>query len=529
MTGERIALVPLDDRPCTSVFPVRIAEIAGIDVIAPPPEILGHFLDPGLPDAVLDWLESTAADVSAMLVSLEMALYGGLIASRAGEVSLDSVRGRLGRLAWIAMSNPTTKMLVSGVIARITITGRSSEFVEYWEMIHRFSVLSGKAAESVATPAELRELVDVRQQLPPALLEEHQAVRRRNHAVNLMSTALASMGVFDFLMLGQEDADVYGPHKPEQQAVLDYARRLAGIADGLPGFLRVHPGADELNMTLLARHISSTRGVNGRGGSRPKVAAVFAPEQGRFAVPRFEDRPLGESLRSQIVAAGAIPVNSAEPESDIVLLVHAPDPACDGQADHVAHGVQARGSGSEQTAAWALEELADSARRGKIVAIADVRTTNGSDVRFVQTMLNTIPLNQLSAYAGWNTAANSIGTALATAIATWANRGNWMPRAQFLFERLVDDYLYQSCTRAEATNLLKSEGMDPWNFGPTQHERAEALALGTLRHQAEAFIEDHLPEVGPERCRLAKLSLCLPWDRLFECRVDAVLEPEEDD
>ncbi|MEA4883295.1 MAG: DUF4127 family protein [Clostridia bacterium] len=529
MTSGPVALVPLDDRPCTTVFPVRIAEMAGIDVVAPPPEILGRFLEPGLPDAVLDWLESTAPNVSAMLVSLEMVLYGGLIASRSSKVSLDIARRRLGRLARIAMCNPTTKMLVSGVIMRITTTGRSSEFLKHWEMLHRFSVLTAKSAEGVATAAELRELDDVKQQLPPALLEDHLNARRRNHAVNLMSVALASMGVFGFLMLGQEDADVYGPHMAEQRALLDYAGRLAGIADGMPEFLCIHPGADELNMTLLARHISDTMNVSGRRGSRPRVSTIFMPEEGRFTVPKFEDRPLAQSVESQIIAAGAVPVEAVDGESDIVLLVHAPDPACEVRVDHVAQGAQARGSGREYIDTRILEKLADSGRCGKTVAVADVRTANGADVQFVRTLLDMSLLNKLSAYAGWNTAANSIGTALATAIAAWANPDNWMPRARFLFERLVDDYLYQSCTRAEATSLLQFRGMDPWNFGLAQHAGAEELALATLRGQAEALFEECFPHFGPECCRLAKLSLCLPWDRLFECKVDAAFEPEEDD
>lgn len=528
MTQKPIALVPLDDRPCTAVFPARIGEIAGVDVLAPPKEILGRFLEPGLPDAVLDWLESTAPTVSAMVVSLEMALYGGLVASRLGEASLDEAGRRLCRLARIAACNPTSKMLVSGVIMRVSPTGVSSTLEDRREMLRWFSALSAKSADGVATADELRELADLERQIPAALIEDYLTARRRDHAVNLMSVALAATGVFDFLVLGQDDAGEYGPHRAERRALVDYARRLAGIANGTPEFLRVHPGTDELGIVLLARHISTMHGVSGRPGRCPRISTVFMPDEGRHAMPKLEEEPLEESVRSQIVAAGAVPVHDADSDSDIVLLVHAPDPVCRAQADHISQGACAQGGECEHIDRRVFERLADGARSGKIVAFADVRTLNGADVQFVRALLDEFPLDKLSAYAGWNTAANTIGTALATAIAAWANPDNWMPRARFVFERLVDDYLYQSCTRAEAKRLLQLEGMNIRNFGLAQHDRAERLALADLQGQAVALFEDHFSRVGPERCRLAKLNVCLPWDRLFECEVDAALELDED-
>lgn len=526
MTKGTIALVPLDNRPCTAVFPVRIAEIAGIDVVSPPQEVLGRFLEPGLPDAVLDWLESVAPTVSAMVVSLEMALYGGLVASRLGEISLDVAYRRLDRLARIAVCNPTSKMLVSGAIMRISPTGCGSASAGREEMVRRFSVLLAKSTQGIATAAELRELDDVKRQAPVALIEDYLSARRRDHAINLMSVALASIGVFDFCILGQDDAGEHGPHRAERQVLLDYARRLAGVADGLPEFVRIHPGTDELNMVLLARYISTAQSVGDRCSRSPRISAVFVPDEGRFAFPQLEEQSLGESVRSQIAAAGAIPVDDAD--SDIILLVHAPDPIGDMRIDHAVKGARAQSSGCGHIDRRVFENLADSARNGKTVAVADVRTLNGADVQFAQALLDEFPLDKLAAYSGWNTAANTIGTALATAIAAWSNPDNWVPRARFLFERLVDDYLYQSCARTAAEPLLESEGMDILNFETAQHNRAELLAVGALRGQAEEVFEKYFTQIGPERCRLAKLSVCLPWDRLFECKVDAVLESDED-
>ena len=51
-----IAFVPLDDRPVTLQLPVMLGAIAGIDVRTPPRALVGRYLDPGSPDAILAWL-----------------------------------------------------------------------------------------------------------------------------------------------------------------------------------------------------------------------------------------------------------------------------------------------------------------------------------------------------------------------------------------------------------------------------------------------------------------------------------------
>src|SRR5580658_7718435 len=86
--ADRIILVPLDTRPAAGQFAQMIARIAGEDLRMPPYKTLGRFTTPGSPEGILAWLrEQDLNHVETLIVSADMICYGGLIASRADDVS----------------------------------------------------------------------------------------------------------------------------------------------------------------------------------------------------------------------------------------------------------------------------------------------------------------------------------------------------------------------------------------------------------------------------------------------------------
>ena len=52
-----IGLIPLDNRPCTMLFPVELGRIANINIYTPPEQYLGNFLQQGHPQYIYEWLE----------------------------------------------------------------------------------------------------------------------------------------------------------------------------------------------------------------------------------------------------------------------------------------------------------------------------------------------------------------------------------------------------------------------------------------------------------------------------------------
>ena len=76
-----ILFVPLDDRPCCLDMVGRIAALASCELLTPPRKSLGHFQEPGQPDAILQWLEEQDPSLN-LIASVDMLSWGGLIASR---------------------------------------------------------------------------------------------------------------------------------------------------------------------------------------------------------------------------------------------------------------------------------------------------------------------------------------------------------------------------------------------------------------------------------------------------------------
>src|SRR5215472_14913179 len=126
-TGLRIAYVPIDDRPATSVFPGEIAAICGASVESPPRSALGHFERPGDVDAIDRWLLSLDdREVSAVVVSADMLAYGGLVASRTAATPLSQAIARLGVLERFHQAHPQVPVYVFGTVMRLAPTATTS-------------------------------------------------------------------------------------------------------------------------------------------------------------------------------------------------------------------------------------------------------------------------------------------------------------------------------------------------------------------------------------------------------------------
>src|SRR3990167_9131505 len=88
-------LLPLDNRPCTSRFPLEIAAIAGFDVVVPPLDLLGDVKKPAALAGLETWLESQLGQVPLLVISLDTWLYGGLVFSRKSNAPLTLLTERL--------------------------------------------------------------------------------------------------------------------------------------------------------------------------------------------------------------------------------------------------------------------------------------------------------------------------------------------------------------------------------------------------------------------------------------------------
>jgi hypothetical protein len=505
-----IALIPLDDRPCNTRFPVEITRIAGGEILLPPPELLGWFTRPARCEDIANWLRSLPSSLDALVTSVDMLAYGGLVAARTTATSLDTARARLSVLREWRRAHPHVPVYAFNVIRRLAPTVDCDEMLVCSHLLQRYAILRDQVAHG-GDAQLIAELERVEHALPADVLADYLASRQRNHAINAEMLRWLAEGVFDFLLMPQEDCAEFGLHRAEQAALEKEAASL-GVTDRVA----IHPGADEAALTLLARHWN-------RAAPRPVTFhVIYSDAEDARRIPPFEDRPLRESVSQHIAAAGGVEVGEAE--ADVLLFVNAPTPFPRSSMNDEISVRRAEGLRPF------VERIAAAISHGRRAAIADVAFPNGADFVFVDQLRQRVPIHRLLSFAAWNTAGNTIGTVLAQCVAnSVAPQPQPLLNAQFLFARIVDDVFYQAAVRTEIEQRAREEfKASPFQLGDAWKpcERLTRQSLGALarllfrqyfRHQAIGTPQG----VAPKELRC---DISLPWGRTFEVDVDVRFE-----
>ena len=492
-------LLPLDDRPVNLDTPCLLAAVAGETLHTPPPALLGRFLQPGQPDALLDWLARAAPEAETAIVALDMLAYGGLVASRTPAVALPDALRRLDALREIKRQHPHLRLLAFNVIMRLTITGADAETRAAGRAIFRYSMLRDQA-ERLGDAAAADELPRVIARIPPALLDAYLAARARNHAVNQAALALLADGVLDFLALVQEDTAPTGLHLSEQQALVELAR--ARVA---PERWRLYAGTDEAAQTLLARAV-------GRGTLLP-VVVTLRDARAAESPALYEDVPLRRTIERHVDAAGGVPAahgvilaahTFTPPQQDLFEMPPLPAPTWEAAlAAFPAGGV----------GAWV-------AGLGQPLAVADLAYCNGGDPHLLDALFTHKSVENVYSYAGWNTAGNTLGTTLAHAALRAAALSRGVTPAMeaahraALLVRVLDDGLYQTVVRAWVMARVQESGGSALNLGMQARPVADEVAA-LMQSLWRAFRERYPRAAALDR----PFRVELPWGRLFEIRI----------
>ncbi|MGH9936553.1 MAG: DUF4127 family protein, partial [Blastocatellia bacterium] len=400
-----ITLVPIDDRPAVGQFAQMVGKIADHRVTTPPREMLGRFTQPGDTARIEQWLR--ARDYSkndALIVSVDMLAYGGLIASRRHGVTFDEAKKRLEFFLWFKQKNPRAPVYAFSTIMRVAPTAT----------------------------AETQGVHDK---------EDYLAARKRNLQINLAMLDLVKAGAVNEMILLQDDASVSGLHQQDQAALKDRLKQL-GIEARVP----IYNGADEGAISLVSRAILD------KFLHKLRVAVIYSSEKSREVIAPYEDRPLEYSVESQIRAAGGIPVSEYD-KSDYTLFVNAP------------------GTDVEEFDLF-LKKLIKELKAVRYIALADLVFPephfSGADERVIAALKRENLLDRLAGYAAWNTAGNTLGTAIPhanmrvfhkTKLNDGVERTSRAEAAhlEFLLHRYAGDYLYHDIVRLDITRRLREE------------------------------------------------------------------------
>ncbi|MER5740940.1 DUF4127 family protein [Streptomyces sp. NPDC002262] len=494
----RVALLPLDERPACSRLPAQIAAVAGAEVLLPPAALMPRLREPGDVDALGGWLVRAASNADAAVVSLETLGHGGLIASRTQPRTVAEVAARWQVLAEIAAAG--TPVHAVTLITRTPDSDDAMEEPEYWDphgpALHHLSAELHRGEQPTASHPD--ELTAARAAVPATVRSDFVRRRLRNHALNLTALELAAAGVLDSLVVGADDTAPWALATAELQQLRLWRTRLE-----TEDRVSVRPGADEATATLVARTL-----LDLLDGGPVTVRIEAVDPHGLARVAPYENIPVGRTAAGQIEACGAT-VHTG-PDPDLHLLVHTPD----GDGDWAVEPLTKRSATAAQAARALADRAAELLRAGQDVAVADCAQPNGADPLLVDALLRTGLAHRLMSYAGWNTAGNTLGTAVAHAVTAVAARraGRCDERAQLdlLAHRFIEDRGYMTGVRAELRAAL---GSTPGRHDhvPDGHPLLDRLATGLTRYAEE------LPGF---HARITPGSARLPWRRTFEADFD---------
>lgn len=494
-----IAFVPLDDRPVTRQLPQLLGRVAGQPVVEPPIDLLGNYLDFGKPDAIIAWLNgSQSKGADRFVISSDMLAYGGLIASRVPQTPYQDAYNRLRSLRQLRARHPSAWIGAFGTVMRLAPTGipalgrAASFFAPYpvWSYLQEYANLHDPPLPSEqARAAQLRALIG------QETLQGYLDARYRDYAVDNVLVQLTAEGTIDRLALGQDDAGPVGLHVKDVRALQAFVAQL-NVQDRVA----IEPGADELGMAMVSSAIA--RGA----GWTPRVGVHYSMPGGATVNDPLEYGPIEIAIDGLIRLCGALR-DDASPDIDLFVRVPGTDAAHDDAL---------------------LAALQSDERAGRSVAFADLTFLENSftdQARFAERLLQSGVASKLDAYASWNTNANTIGTAVAEAVAAGAGRRtgtyNALAHAEFTFDRIVDDYAFHAYVRPQVNAALTAQGVNDHTYLlPEQAAPAADINNRALWNRAAEILKHLYPQY-----HIAAIQITLPWNRTFETGIEVALAP----
>ncbi|MBE8950049.1 MAG: DUF4127 family protein [Quinella sp. 3Q1] len=497
--AEKILFIPHDDRPISYQQPADVIKQLNYEIISPPTEFLTN------PDQLWAWFYENAPICDAAVVSSDALLYGGLIPSRSHEISADILNSRVENFKNLRKSNQNLNLYAFGSLMRTPMFGTPGDreepayYGQYGANIFQLTRLLDKKETSKLSKAEIIQLNELEKSIPDEILENYFARREKNLSATKKLLDLTREDIISFFIIGRDDnAPLCQTHR-ENRELLAYMKDIPKTK------AQSHAGIDEFAMLLLAR------AVNDLNCSIPFVNVQFNRGFGAKTVPHYSDEQIGDSIRDEIIIAGAMFVPKPE-RADFVLFVNT-DPK--GETFELHNSVPPQILTKKQEKYFAknakmFSEMVENAVNQNLpVGIADIITANGADNFLMEQLYDKNLLFKLNAYGGWNTATNTSGFAVGTGVLT-----KKMSRAsidRLLATRYLDDWAYQANARTQiAAELAKlPDGLQIClNYG--DHEPQ-------LVKQENVFMYEFAVKYFPQWNHFVVSN---PWHRMFECRID---------
>lgn len=496
-----IALMPLDSRPCNTQYPALLAESTAATLLLPPEEAMDQFLEKADTEALWQWLENEAEAADEIVIFTNSLFCGGLIASRSSG-AYDEVAANLERLEALCthlQEDEHRQITVVQVLPRLSPNQFDDALFPYYDALTAYGEawdiadVSGKSAPQNADG------------VPAEALAEYRALHEESANLAKALDAMAANGLIDHLIISQDDGAEHCP------ANITF-RQLAERAENT----QLLHGADELAMLLVVNSAAA-------GLDASPVHLVYANETFKTQHYPYEATSLEEMLSQKLQLAGLMDDETAS----TTLYLH-----------------------TDTTDAEATKAAASN--HDGLFGLADVALTNQADPALTETLLSNEGFEKIDAYAGWNTAGNSVGTvcaelrALAVLDARWdtlskeAQTNTVQALYTFRAARLGEDVCYMAGIRSDLQQDLAADNLQDHTSAFTDHAAWEgantrlADRYATYNDQLAAlFNNTHTLTLGEHKIPVTITDFAstatFPWPRSFEVKIDATMTVTIDD
>lgn len=439
---RKVLYVPLDDRDCNYQFPWLLSQMTeGLELLRPPYEWMGFLKKPANREKIWEWLFEQAGECDYAILSVDTLVYGNIIGSRIHTYSMEECRETMDRFRQLKKQNLQLHIHAFNLAARVAAYNDNHEDPEYWQEygydIWRYTWLWDKKKRAEISEKEAEELESLQKKIPEEIMQDFLERRKTDRFVNLTSVELVRENVFDILTVPKDDTAEFGYAALDQMAIMQKAE-----GEQLMDRVYCYPGADEVGSVIFARVFCQIKQY------QPVFYVRYSSLTGSSVIPLYEDRPLGESIKWQILSAGGI-CSETPADADCMLAVNAPG-TC-----QIESANQKNGRNFASDNATNPEELLRYIRYykeyyGKPVGISDVTMANGCDNGFMNRAMQHHTFDRIAALGGWNTAENTNGVVIAVlAIAAfyqdWTDFPELKKKADtFLLRALTADWLCQA-------------------------------------------------------------------------------------
>lgn len=488
-----IALVPLDSRPCNTQYPALLAEAEAAALLMPEEESMDCFLKDADSETLWEWLESTAENADDLVIFTNSLFCGGLIASRSSG-AYDNIDDDLARLTALCQSfkeYDQHSITVVQVLPRLTPNQFDSVLYPYVDALTAYGEAWDKAdANGDAVPTSANGVSD-------EALNEYRTLHEKSAELAEALNTLAGDGLIDRLIISQDDGDEYCP------ANITFRQLEDTRSDNT---LLIH-GADELAMLLVSDLAAGDL-------DSPSLKVVYSDESDKTLCYPYESITLEEMTNQKLTLSGF----DTDGEATATLYIHT------------------------NSADLAQTKTAIADHEG-LFGLADVASTNQADSALVDTLLSSEHFDSIDAYAGWNTAGNSIGTvcamlrAISVLDARWdslsTEEQNAAAKALFAFRaiRLGEDVCYMAELRDSLQASLLADALTDHTTAFTDdaawqeaNKRLSAAYASCNTQLAQLFNGSHTLQLGSHHpsFTISDFDSCanFPWARSFEVKVE---------